>query len=123
MPFGFIITKSNKFGFITLKGNAKGMRNSSSNVHHRLREIITERRDAMSKSLTPLNVDLLHMLLSVKDEDDTITDDTIKSTIYVSYSSNRNHVWVIRFHNLASMNYFYTCLRNDHLSTSIDKRV
>ena len=88
MPFGFIITKSNKFGFITLKGNAKGMRNSSSNVHHRLREIITERRDAMSKSLTPLNVDLLHMLLSVKDEDDTITDDNIISTIYVSYSES-----------------------------------
>ena len=88
MPFGFIITKSNKFGFITLKGNAKCMRNSSSNVHHRLREIITERRDAMSKSLTPLNVDLLHMLLSVKDEDDTITDDNIISTIYVSYSES-----------------------------------
>ena len=86
MPFGFTITKANKFCFITLKGIAKGMRSSSSNVHHRLMEIITERRDAMTKRFTPLNVDLLNILLSVKDEDDTITDDTIKSTIYVSYS-------------------------------------
>ena len=88
MPFGFIITKANKFGFITLKGIAKGMRSSSSNVHHRLMEIINEHRDDMTKSLTPLNVDLLNILLSIKDEDDTITDDNIKSTIYVSYSES-----------------------------------
>ena len=80
------LLNQNKFGFITVKGNAKGMRSSSSNVHHRLMEIINERRDAMTKSFTPLNVDLLNIFLSIKDEDDTITDDTIKSTIYVSYS-------------------------------------
>ena len=86
--FGFIITKSNKFGFITLKGYAKGMRSASLNVHYRSMETVTECGDAMTKSLTPLNVDFLNILLSVKDEDDTITDDNIKSTIYVSYSES-----------------------------------
>ena len=64
------------------------MRSSSSNVHHRLMEIINEHQDDMTKSFTPLNVDLLNILLSIKDEDDTITDDTMKSTIYVSYSES-----------------------------------
>ena len=47
-------------------------------------EIITERRDTMTKSSTPLNVDFLNILLSIKDEDDTITDDNIISTLVVS---------------------------------------
>ena len=47
-------------------------------------EIITERRDTMTKSLIPLNVDFLNILLSIKDEDDTITDDNIISTLVVS---------------------------------------
>ena len=79
------LLNQNKFGFITVKGNAKGMRSSSSNVHHRLMEIINERRDAMTKSSTPLNVDFLNILLSAKDEDDTITDDNIISTLVVSH--------------------------------------
>ena len=83
--FGFIITKSNNVGFITFKGCAKGMRSASLNVKHHIMEIITERRDAMTKSSTPLNVDFLNILLSSKDEDDTITDDDIIGTLVVSY--------------------------------------
>ena len=62
------------------------MRSSSVNVHDRLMEIITERRDTITESATPLNVDFLNILLSVKDEDDTITDDNIIATLVVSYS-------------------------------------
>ena len=63
------------------------MRSASLNVHHRIMEIITEHRDAMAKSSTPLNVDFLNILLSAKDEDDTITDDNIISTLVVSYTT------------------------------------
>ena len=61
------------------------MRSASLNVKHHIMEIITERRDAMTKSSTPLNVDFLNILLSAKDEDDTITDDDIIGTLVVSY--------------------------------------
>ena len=61
------------------------MRSASLNVHRGIMEIITKRRDAMAKSSTPLNVDFLNNLLAAKDEDHTITDANIISTLFVSY--------------------------------------
>ena len=76
--------------YYSFKGYAKGMRSASLNVHHRIMEIITERRDTMTKSSTRSNVDFLNILLSVKDEDDTITNDNIISTLVVSYSKSQS---------------------------------
>ena len=87
MPLVLSLLKQTSLVLLLFKGYAKGMRSSSLNVKHCIMEIITERRDTMTKSSTPLNVDFLNILLSAKDEDDTITDDNIISTLVVSYTT------------------------------------
>ena len=48
-----------------------------------MKQIIHERQDAIAQNITPLNMDLLTTLLSVKDEDVEITEGHIISTLIV----------------------------------------
>ena len=48
-----------------------------------MKQIIHERQDAIAQNITPLNMDLLTALLSVKDEDVEITDNIIRSSLMV----------------------------------------
>ena len=84
MPLVLSLLNQTSLVLLLFKGYAKGMRSSSLNVHHCFMEIITERRDTMTKTSTPSNEDFLNILLSIKDEDDTITDDNIISTLVVN---------------------------------------
>ena len=66
-----------------LKGCAKRTKAICSKVHHHMKQIIHERQDAIAQNITPLNMDLLTALLSVKDEDVEITEGHIISTLIV----------------------------------------
>ena len=66
-----------------VKGCGRRAKDLAVKLNNHLKEIICERRDTMAKSTTPLNVDLLNILLSIKDEDVEITDDNIVSTLMV----------------------------------------
>ena len=83
MPLVLSLLNQTSLVLLLFKGYAKGMRSSSLNVNHCFMEIITERRDTMTKSLIPLNVDFLNILLSIKDEDVEITEGHIISTLIV----------------------------------------
>ena len=72
------------FGLLLLKGYGRRTKDVFLKFQNHVNEIISERRDEMANSTSPLKVDLLNMFLSIKDEDDTITDDNIISTLVVS---------------------------------------
>ena len=59
------------------------MADATLKLHGYFKEIISERRDFMLKNTTPLNADLLHILLSTQDEDLEVTDDIIIGTLQV----------------------------------------
>ena len=71
------------FGLLLLKGNGRRTKDIFLKFQTHVNEIISERRDEMAKSTTPLKVDLLNMLLSIKDEDVEITEGHIISTLIV----------------------------------------
>ena len=59
------------------------MKDVSSKLHNHFKEIISEHRDNLAKNTTPLNVDFLDILLSIKDEDVEITEGHIISTLII----------------------------------------
>ena len=66
-----------------MKGCAKRTNAIASKVHNHMTQIIHEHQDATAQNSTPLNVDLLTTLLSIKDEDVEITEGHIISTLIV----------------------------------------
>ena len=71
------------FGLLLLKGYGRRTKDVLLKCQNHVNKIISERRDEMAKSTTPLKVDLLNILLSIKDEDVEITDNIITSTLMV----------------------------------------
>ena len=71
------------FGLLLLKGYGRRTKDVFLKCQNLVNKIISERRDEMAKSTTPLKVDLLNILLSIKDEDVEITDNIITSTLMV----------------------------------------
>ena len=71
------------FGLLLLKGYGRRTKDVLLKCQNHVNKIISERRDEMEKSTTPLKMDLLNILLSIKDEDVEITDNIITSTLMV----------------------------------------
>ena len=72
-----------RFIFRILKGVRRGVTDAALKLHGYFKEIIRERRAMMFKNATPLNADLLNILLSTQDEDLEVTDDIIIGTLQV----------------------------------------